>query len=263
MLEVVFSESTKAFMKQVKSKEIGGEIVNIGFSLDIGDIAGDVDGIERKDVFKNMWNLNPEDRDGKKFFNNQRQDLEKLLSAARDGIDIRIWKSSAPFSVCGCAFVCNLLKDTDCNINVVSFPKYHSISDDAVWTSDTWDAIVPNEFYKFLQYEIKYTEIMKGIEANLWEDLKLENASLRAVVNGKLISVREDFYDYIILKNIPDEDFMMASLIGKLLGEYELGVSDYWFAYRIKNMVEEGMLEVVSDKKSSNLYDILLKKVDI
>lgn len=66
-----------------------------------------------------------------------------------------------------------------------------------------------------------------------------ENAPLRAIINGKLTSVPEDFYDFIIMNNLPDNNFIMAKLIGKLLGEYRLCVSDSWYALRIEKMIEE------------------------
>ena len=48
---------------------------------------------------------------------------------------------------------------------------------------------------------------------------------LRAILNGKLTSYQRNFYDFIIINNLPDNDFIMARFIGKLLGEYRLSVS--------------------------------------
>ena len=42
------------------------------------------------------------------------------------------------------------------------------------------------------------------------------------------------FYDFIIMNNLPDNEFIMARFIGKLLGEYKLGISDSWYALRIE-----------------------------
>ena len=41
------------------------------------------------------------------------------------------------------------------------------------------------------------------------------------------------------MNNLPDNDFIMARFIGKLLGEYRLGISDSWYALRIEKMIEE------------------------
>ena len=292
MLEVVFSESVKVSMMQAKvydekdmedisisyigkkpskaelrkgfkGQAIGGslkDVVNIGLDLDIGDISESVDGIERKEIFKNIFDSSYDEKEGQRFFDDQKKDLKKLISSAKEGKDIRIWTSSSPHSACGFAFVCNLLKDIDCNISMVSFPQYHHISEDTVLTSASWNAVAPNEFYKFLSYEKEISNIIKQIQADLWDELKEENAPLRAVVNGKLISVPEDFYDHIIINNIPDEEFTRGMLIGKIIGEYELGVGDTWFAQRINKMIEDKKLKVVSHKNSSHPYDLALKK---
>jgi hypothetical protein len=56
---------------------------------------------------------------------------------------------------------------------------------------------------------------------------------MRALVNGKLISVPEDFYDHIIIKNIPDQEFVMLNY-RDYSGEISFGVGDGWYALRIK-----------------------------
>lgn len=65
-------------------------------------------------------------------------------------------------------------------------------------------------------------------------------------------SVSEDFYDFIITRNLPDNDFIMARLIGRLLGEYNIGISDSWYAFRIDKMIEDKKLVVVKNLDSSH-----------
>ena len=104
------------------------DVVNIGFFLDIGDISGTIDGMERQNVFRKVWErFDIDSKEQKQFFQNQRKDMEKLLSAAKDGMPIRIWKSDAPYSTCGFYFVCYILRNIDCNISVLSLPKYMPI----------------------------------------------------------------------------------------------------------------------------------------
>lgn len=267
MIEVVFNEAIKATMKMAKSNKTKyiaankDDIVNIGNSLDIGDISGEFDSLDRQEVFKKIWGLHSSEDEVKQFFNSQRKDLEKLLSAAKEGKVIRIWESNSPFSACGFAFVCHLLKDIDCKIKVVSLPEYHKISSDTIVTYTSWSEIAPGEFYKFLSLEKDFSEIEKTMHAYIWEELKEENASLRAVVNGKLISVPEGFYDHLVTKNIPEGEFLMVHLIGQVLGKYQLGVGDSWFTLRINKMIEENKLEVVSKSKTSHPLEIILKKV--
>ncbi len=294
MLEVVFSDSTKGSMKIAKNYDeksmIGGaigyigkklskaelkkhfegqavggdsqDVVYIGFALDIGDISGEFDGIERQNVFQKVWGrFNFDDNEQEQFFHNQRKDMEKLLSAVINGIPIRIWKSNTPYSTCGFYFICNILRNIDCEINVVSLPEYKQVSENEIVTYGDWGQIQSGKFYQFLTLERQLSQSEKLMFSNRWCDLVRENAPLRAVVNGKLISVPEDYYDYIITKNIPEDDFLMARLIGKIMGNYDLGVSDSWYALRIDKMIEEKKLIIVENKDISHPYGKILKKV--
>lgn len=257
---------TKAELeKHFEGKAVGGnshDVVNIGFSLDIGDISGAIDGNERQNIFRKIWGrFDFEDKEREQFFQDQRKDMEKLLSAATEGIPIRIWKSNAPYSDCGFHFVCNLLRSIDCNISVVPLPKYNLISENEIIEYSHWGEVEAGKFYQFLPLEKQLTKIEKRVVSDHWNELTAENAPLRAVLNGKLTSVPENFYDFIITKNLPDNNFIMARFIGKLLGEYSLGISDSWYAFRIDKMIEENKLIVIENKDASHPYGKVLRKV--
>ncbi|GKX28823.1 hypothetical protein SH1V18_13030 [Vallitalea longa] len=292
MLEVVFSSSTKGSMKIAKNyketsnisgpiiyigekpkkverkkhfegKAIGGsseDVVCIGFNLDIGDISGELNGIERRNIFQPLEEeFYTDNNEQERFFTNQRQDMEKLMSAAKSGIPIRMWTSNTPYSTCGFYFVCNALRDIDCEISVVSLPFYN-VTDNQIVTYSDWGQIEPGKFYGFLPLERQLSQMEKRLLSSEWCNLVKENSPLRAIVNGKLISVPEDFYDHILLKNIPDDEFLMARLIGKILGNYELGVGDGWYALRIIKMIDENKLIVIENKENSHVYSKILKK---
>lgn len=267
MIEVVFSDSVKGSMTMAKKHDTNKPekvISYVGFYLDIGDISGAIDGIERREVFSNIWgHIDFDEQESEQFFQMQCEDVEKLLSAAQKGVPIRIWKSNAPFSACGFAFVCNILRKTDCKVSVVSLPEYVIKSNGTLVSYTSWGEVSPEEFYSFLSHEKELSNIEKCVQANLWNDLKIENSPLRAIVNGKLISVPENFYDHLLINNIPEGEFVMSRLIGNILGNYPLGVGDGWFALRINKMIEKNILEVVSHKNISHPYKKLLKRINI
>ncbi len=301
MLEVVFSDSEKGSMKLAKNyneknmmggavsygyigekptkselkkhfkekhfegQAVGGsskDVVNIGFSLDIGDVSGDIDGNERQNVFRKMWSrFDFDNKEQEQFFQNQRKDMEKLLTAAQDGTPIRIWKSNAPYSICGFYFVCNLLRNIDCNISIVSLPEYKKVSDNEIVTYSHWGEVDAGRLYQFLPLEKELSQIEKKIVSDNWHELMEENAPLRAIINGKITSVPEDFYDFIITRNLPENDFIMARFMGKLLGEYNLGISDSWYALRIDKMIEDNKLVVIENRDPSHPYGKVLRKM--
>jgi hypothetical protein len=293
MLEVVFSDSEKGSMKAAKNydmnnmlsgtvgfigkkpkkaelqklfegKAIGGsssEVVNIGFNLDIGDISGEIDGKERKDVFRKLWGrYSFDDSETENFFERQRQDLIKLKNAASNGKTIRIWKSNAPYSTCGFYYVCYILKDIDCDIRVVELPEYKIISEKETVYYSSWGEVSAGKLYEFLPLEKKLSKSDKKIISAQWRTLIQENSPLRTNLNGRLISVPVDFYDPIIIENIPENEFVMARFIGKLLGEYRLGVADGWYALRIEKMINDNLLVVIEDKDKDHPYSKILKK---
>jgi len=294
MLEVVFSDSEKGSMKIAKNynaktmpagaagyigkkptkgelekhyegQAVGGnpqDVVNIGFMLDIGDISGEIDGYGRQSVFCKLWGrFNFDKKEQERFFQDQRKDMEKLLSAAENGTLIRIWKSNAPYSTCGFYYVCNILRSIDCSISVVSLPECFQASENEIVEYGHWGEVEAGKFYQFLPFEKQLTRIEKRIFSDCWRGLMAENAPLRAVINGKLASVPENFYDFIIMDNLPEGDFNMARFIGMLLGKYRLGISDSWYAYRIDKMIEDDKLMVIENKDPSHPYGKVLRNV--
>ena len=291
MIEVVFNDSLKGSLKVAKSyskesrqncaiayigdeqsvkklqKDTDGEalegsssdVVCIGFNLDIGDISCVENGELRKDVLKSLFSFaSYEENEIEAYLNTQHNDLSKIINAAKNGINIRVWKSNSPYSACAYAYLCNILRDIDCNISVMELPNYKQTAENEYID---WAEIAPYKFYQFLSLERNVSTMEKCIQSNIWTELKEENATLRAVVNGKLISVPEDFYDFLILKNMPNGEFKMARFIGTLLGKYPLGIGDVWYALRIEKMIKDNILQVVSVEDCSHLYSKILKKV--
>ncbi|KGK91104.1 hypothetical protein DP73_05070 [Desulfosporosinus sp. HMP52] len=294
MLEVVFSDSAKGAMKMAKhynqenvhsnamgyigkrpsknelenqkqfeSKAIGRDVVYIGFNLDIGDIASEIDSEERKNEFIRVFgSIKIGNNQIARFFNSQREDFENLIISAKNGEPIRVWKSNTPFSACAFAFICDALRTIKCKMSIISLPDYWEVSDDTIQSCTYWAEVSPEQFYSFLPLAREITNIEKQWQSSLWNDLKAENTPLRALVNGRLISVQEDFYDHIIRKNIPDRNFVMGHLIGTILGKYQLGVGDGWYALRIEMMIAKNQLEIVADNDASHPYGKILRKVE-
>ncbi len=166
-------------------------------------------------------------------------------------------------SACAFAFLCDAMRNIECKISTISLPEYWEISNNTIQSFTDWTEISPGQFHTFLHLEREITNNEKRIQSCLWNDLRAENAPLRALVNGKLISVSEDFYDHIIIKNIPDKEFVMAKLIGTILGKYPLGVGDGWYALRINKMIADSKLEITWNKDPSHPYGIILRKVKL
>ncbi len=297
MIEVVFSDSTKGSIKVAKNykKEkmisgaaigyIGGtppsikeleerfegealggnsnEVIGVSLTLDIGDISKGVTSDERKKIlFKMLKNPlnNGEEEDNllAMKWEEKLNDLQKLINLAQNGEHIRIWYSDAPYSICGFYFINSILESYNCSISAIKLPKYEIKKKDSVVSYSSWDEINAGKFYKFLSLETEISKTEQRFLASRWRELQRENALIRAVVNGKLTSVNEDFYDYFIRINLPDTEFVVARLIGKVLSTYQFGIGDWWIEQRIRYMISKGELEIVLDNEFD--YHKVLKK---
>ena len=68
------------------------------------------------------------------------------------------------------------------------------------------------------------------------------------MVGGRLLSVPEEFYDFLIRREIErqPEEFQQAEVVGRVLGAYRVGVSDGWVALRMEEMIRRGELEPIT-----------------
>lgn len=259
--------SREEFEKMFDGKAVGGnssEVICIHFALDIGDVNVSIESEYRKRLIFDMHTINGMDdnsilQDLENSWKRYLNEIERLKNYAAQGESIRLWYSDSPYSACGFYYVCSILRDYNCKVFVIKLPQYMQLSENVMQFYTSWGEIDAGKFYKFLPLEKELSSREIQSFTSNWAELKEEKSTLRAVVNGKLIGVPEDFYDHLIRKEIPDDEFIMARLIGNILGKHPLGVGDWWYAKRIKKMIEEGELMVVLKKKE--IYRQVLKKV--
>ena len=115
-----------------------------------------------------------------------------------------------------------------------------------------WGEIGPEEFAGFLSGERRLSHEEQSMYANAWSCLVEDNSPLRAVINGEMTGVPEDFYDFLIWKRLTGKPVKQARLIGDILGYNPLGVGDWWYAARIQHHILQGRIKVVED--SEKLY---------
>jgi hypothetical protein len=255
------------FEKMFDGKAVGGnssEVICIPLVLDIGDINISIEDEYRKKLIFDMYTINGMvDNSTLEYFEDAWKrylnEIERLKDYANQGETIRLWYSDAPYSVCGFYYACNILREYNCKTYTIKLPQYRQISDNTMQFYTSWGEIDAGKFYKFLPLEKELSSCEIQFFASNWDELKEEKSNLRAAVNGKVIGVPEDFYDHLIRKEIPDGEFIMARLIGKILEKHPLGVGDWWYAKRINKMIEERELMVVQKKKET--YTQVLKKV--
>lgn len=96
-----------------------------------------------------------------------------------------------------------------------------------------------------------------------WHWMQKENAPLRAVLNGRLLSADESLYDPYILREIAaqGEEFQQAAVVGRVLGRYQLGIADACVALRMEEFIQNGLLEPVTSAAPGNpVYHRVLRR---
>ena len=264
MIEVLFGESETGAMKvALRSGKLGSDAVCLGFAADVGDIEKPFVSEYRAKLlcsllYQGQWGEDPEmksdlERLGKIYAD----ELDKLFRYIGGGEPIRVWCSSAPYSMCGLLWLCSELEGRDCTISVVRLPHITVKGDTAVAYS-SWGEVEPNKFRLFLGKERVLSAAEITVYANYWSKLKRENAPLRAVVNGSVISVPANFYDFLIMEYLGNEPTKEAVLIGRILGENPLGIGDHWYALRIDRLIAQKRLKIVEN--SPRKYDRIIAK---
>ncbi len=231
-----------------------GDVLCPSMGLDIGPLSGPDAEKARFDLLT-AWlggdfplpGCDPEDHTQRDMlWEARRRDRKRLLEGGEQGEAVRIWYSGAPYSLCGFYDVLWLLRDSGCPVTAVEMPRWMPLGDGTALSCMNWGELSPGDWAAYLPLEREIPPNVRRAAAMEWSRLREENAPLRAVVNGRLHSVAEDFYDPFIRAHIPDGTFRVAQLIADVMVRCQLGIGDWWIAKRIQAMENRGELITVS-----------------
>lgn len=182
--------------------------------------------------------------------------LKRLLARARAGEGMRLWVGSGPADGCGFCWLMHELQPLEgClgALQVVRLPPWRQQGETAVHYLD-WGELSPGEWGHFLPLAEALPGPIRQAAARRWRELQAENAPLRALVNGRLLSVGADFYDPFLERELAaaPAEFHEAQLIGQVLGRYPLGIGDCLLASRIEAMIAAGRLQPLGEPAPGN-----------
>ncbi len=245
MIELAFNEGAAGALKMASAGT--ADIAALGLYLDIGDLSDMNAGMAgRKKLLDELFGEYP--GVSGEIWNTARTALLRLMAAKTTMEPVRMWVCSGnPAELCGMYFVCHTMAEVKTPLLVVRIPEQIETGDGMVSYRHT------GEIYKeaLQQYAVQFEEsisaLRRSVFAAAWEELARENAPLRAVINGNLMGVPQDFYDFALRANMPGGEFRIAQLIGSTLGRVP-GTQDQWLYLRIKAMIESQELILVSDE---------------
>lgn len=264
----VWMAGKKREPKRAGAKWIEGtadEVVCLGFLLDIGDIGEELDSDYRRELIYSLyaqgqWGADEEiDEELRNVNHFYCDELDRLKGFLEEGQAVRVWYSGAPYSLCGFYHLCSILKGYENEVRAVRLPEYtlgasgrDTSHAKKIRICQNWGEVAAEEFAGFLTEERKLAGEEIRMYARFWSELKQDNSSLRAVINGRVTGVPESFYDFLIFKRLAEEPVKEARLIGDILGSCPIGVGDWWYARRIEEFIRKGRIQVIED--SENKY---------
>lgn len=246
------------------------DIMVFPLALSLGEIDEDGIGEKRKRALKRLAIPDPRfpEDPAKEAWEKGRSSLDAVRKRAVKGEPIRIWASSNPDEMCGLYWLMKQLQPIgfeNLNVTLVKLPDFEERPDGVVVQYSGWGEMDPDQWGKMAAMGRKLpVNYIRGL-AGAWEKLQRENAPLRAVLNGKLVSMPENLYDSFILQELDcqEDEFPEACVIGAVLGKYQLGIGDGWLAMRIERMIHNGLLKVMTPAGEDDLSDRrILRKCD-
>lgn len=260
MIELVFGEAPAGALKMAKSTMEGSskDVEALTLALDIGDISGrDININARKkvldDLFADFLGVPGE------IWETNLHTLMRLREAKLTLEPVRMWIcESDPAELCGLYYVSWLMVDAQTPLSVVRVPEQIE-EENSIISYRSTGAISPEAFGIFTKYGGTISKFQQRVWASIWRDLIRENAPLRAVINGTLIGVPRDFYDFVLRANMPNGEFTIRQLISRTLIQISV-TSDRWMFLRIQAMIQSGELIRVSAVTGNNPYFDVVKR---
>ena len=277
----VSEEEREKFQRQAEERERFGwenavplegdrkDIVNLPLALSVGNISEAGIGLERESALSLLLSILPDMASEivAELLNTSRKNYATLLEKAQNGEPIRVWVGREPDDVCGLYWLIEQLRPIGfdkLDVTIVELPIWETRLDGCVIQYNGWGEVEPYHLGRMALLGKKLpANYLRGL-ANRWRELQQENSSLRAVINGKLVSVSETLYDTFILRELDTQadEFKEGMLVGQVLGKYQLGIGDGWVALRVEQFIKDGLLiPVTSPAPNTPIYHRILKKI--
>ena len=190
----------------------------------------------------------------------ERTEWKWFRQCKEQGSSFRIWYSENPKELCGFYYVCSLLKDYTGDVYAVRVPERSRNQKDGkyrlVYETGYLD---PDQAGRIVETSVKLSSEEMGLYAEEWESLKQENALLRTVIAGKIVSVPLGFYDPLIFRYVPEEPATEESVCTDAI--INMPYVEYsWIISRVHSMIKRGIIVVAQDHKSPKKRMICRKK---
>lgn len=244
------------------------DIINLPLAMSVGHISQTGIGTEREEAISLLTGTFPDiaSQVVEEILDTARKSYDVLLKQVQNGEPIRVWASREPDTMCGLFWLMEQLRPIGfetLDVTLVELPEWEKRPDGCIVQYTGWGEMEPYRFGEMALLGKKLPVNLLRSLANRWLELQQENATLRAVLNGKLVSAPESLYDTFILRELEkqENEFNEARLVGQVLGKYQLGIGDAWIALRIEQFIKDGLLiPITAPEPDAPIYHRILQK---
>ena len=244
------------------------DIINLPLAMSVGHISQTGIGTEREEAISLLTGTFPDiaSQVVEEILDTARKSYDVLLKQVKNGEPIRVWASREPDTMCGLYWLMEQLRPIGfetLDVTLVELPEWEKRPDGCIVQYTGWGEMEPYRFGEMALLGKKLPVNLLRSLANRWLELQQENATLRAVLNGKLVSAPESLYDTFILRELEkqENEFNEARLVGQVLGKYQLGIGDAWIALRIEQFIKDGLLiPITAPEPDAPIYHRILQK---
>lgn len=244
------------------------EIEKLPLDLSVGHISQTGIGSEREKAIFLLAGTFPdmESQVVEEILDTARKSYAVLLKQAQNGEAIRVWASREPDAMCGLYWLMEQLRPIGLetlDVTLAELPECEERPDGTIVRYTGWGDVQPYRFGAMARLGKKLpVNVLRGL-ASRWRELQQENVALRAVLNGRLISVPESLYDSFILRELENQEneFKEIWLVGQVLGKHQLGIGDAWIALRIEKCIKDGrLISLIVPESDVCIYHRVMQK---
>ena len=204
----------------------------------------------QNDVFCMDFDLDQRDL-SKELASKEASQLNQLKKRMEQQEDVMVWTSRNAADLCGLYFLCSQFEKNSGKIWIVDLPEVmENKRTGQLQFCQNWAQVLPESFSEVLPHAKLLSQKEVSLFASRWKELVLENAPLRLVINGSLVSVPEDFYDSFLLEQLSGKPKTKANLIGSILGKADFDLSEKWIRRRIGALTETKEIQEIPNAQN-------------
>lgn len=225
-VNIIFGASTFVTMKD--SKLLNNNIIEFDTVFSIADLSN-LDNYELalpKDIYK------------KNIYYSFNNEIKKLNEAINNNKEIRIWTSHFDINSYSLfLYLCDCLKDKDCNLYVVFSDEY----DENCYSPA---CMRENELEELTKLEHKLSKDQIRKHSNEWQIIKNNKSDMRILENKNVKLVSFDYYNEEILNLLKElGEVKIVRLVGLFMNNHYL--QDLVVSYFVDRLINEEKIKVI------------------